>query len=122
MSLFKSLLSSSSSRNRAQTLSPNSASSSSGSTGHRRKSEQVTSFRDDNEPSDLSIVIENYDALLAEASKNRRHSVPENALLPGISSFLDTIDEVSFDVPRFFASPSPSSLIALNKNIFFSSY
>jgi hypothetical protein len=102
MSLFKSLLSSSSGRNRAQTLSPNAALAGT-SKNHRRKSEQVTSFRDDVETatSDLSIVIENYDALLAEASKNRRHSVPEGALLPGISSFLDTIDEVSFK--RFFS-------------------
>jgi hypothetical protein len=93
MSIFKSLLSSSSGRNRAQTLSPTSAKTSANS---RRKSEIVPSYRDDDEAtSDLSIVIENYDTLLAEASKSRRHSVPESVLSNGISSFLDTIHEVS---------------------------
>ena len=68
-------------------------SSSSRSSDSRRKSEVINSFKDD-EANDLSIVIENYDVLLNEANKNRRHSVPESVLSPGINSFLDTIDEV----------------------------
>ena len=87
-----------------QFLSPSSSNKSQGGGGgggikvpttSRRRSEFVPSYKDADERSnDFSIVIQNYDELLSEANKSRRHSVPDQVLSTGVASFLDTIQEV----------------------------
>lgn len=82
-----------------QFLSPSSSNKSPGGikvpTSSRRRSEFVPSYKDADERSnDFSIVIQNYDELLSEANKSRRHSVPDQVLSTGVASFLDTIQEV----------------------------